>query len=127
MTTIQIDNRLILLIIAIFLVIIWILLVGRFWLRTTLSGVRITPTEILLMRIRKTPVNLILTEQIKAAKTGIFITRAELEACYLSGGDVKNVVNGLIFAKNKGVDLSIKEAMQLDLQKLDIERHLRNK
>lgn len=102
-------------------------MVGRFWLKSLLSGIRITPTQIIIMRIRNTPVNLILTEQIKAAKAGVSINREDLEACHLSGGNVKNVVSGLIFSKAINFDLSIKEAMQLDLQRHDIVNYLRNK
>ncbi|MBN1969659.1 MAG: flotillin-like FloA family protein [Candidatus Delongbacteria bacterium] len=127
MSTIQIDKTAVLLMIIVLLATIWMIFVGIFWLKALLSGISITPTQIIFMRIRNTPVNLILTEQIKAAKAGVLINRDDLEACHLTGGNVKNVVGGLIFSKATGIDLSVKEAMQLDLQKHDIINHLRNK
>ncbi len=126
MTTIQINIQLILIIIALLFALIWMLLVGRPWLKARLSGIAITPTEIIIMRLRNSPVNFILTEQIKAVKSGVPINRSDLEACHLSGGDVKNMVGGLIFAKSIGVDLSAKEAIKLDSQKHDIVKYLKS-
>ena len=128
MEAIQLSQKQILIIgIIIFLIIIYYMLILRYWLRCILSGVTIKPIEILFMRLRKTPVDLIIQELIKAHKSGILIKRDELEACYLSGGNVKNVVNGLIYAKSKNIKLDLKEAFSLDMQKEDIIKYLKNK
>jgi len=124
------NNQLIIIILIIgiiVVVVLWVLLVGRFWLKALLSGIRITPTEIILIRLRNNPVNRIVAGLIKAAKGGIIIGRDDLEACHMAGGDVKNVVDGLIYAKANNIELDIKTAMKLDLQKHNIVSHLQNK
>lgn len=123
----NLDVKQIIIIGIVLVIILWFLVVGRFWLKALLSGVRVTPTQIILMRLRNNPVNLIVTMLIKAAKSGVIIGRDDLEACHMSGGDVKNVVDGLIYAKANNIELDIKTAMKLDLQKHDIVSHLRNK
>lgn len=123
----NLDNKQLIIIGIIVIIVLWFLLVGRFWLKALLSGVRITPTQIILMRLRNNPVNLIVTMLIKAAKGGVIIGRDELEACHMSGGNVKNVVDGLIYAKANNIELDNKTAMKLDLQKHDIVSHLKNK
>ena len=42
-------------------------------------------------------------------------TRNNEKSHQLLGGDVKNVTNGLIFAKAAGIPLTFKEASQMDL------------
>jgi uncharacterized protein YqfA (UPF0365 family) len=106
---------------------IWYLLIGRYWLKALLSGIRMTPVEIVLMRLRDTPVNLIITGLIKAAKGVVIVSRDSLEACHLAGGDVTNVVDGLIYAKAQKIELDIKTAMQWDLQRHNIINHLMNR
>lgn len=114
------------LIAVVFMGVLWMYLIGRFWFRALLSGVRISPTEILIMRFRGTPVKLIITELVKASKNNIVLSRSDLEICYLGGGDVTNVVNGLVYSKAHGLKLSFKEAVELDLKRHDIVSHLRN-
>jgi uncharacterized protein YqfA (UPF0365 family) len=83
--------------------------------------------EIAFIRMRNVPVNKILTELIKAHKSGLSLKLIEIEGCHLSGGDVKNVVDGLIYANAKNIELTFKEASLLDLQKRDIIKYLMNK
>ena len=123
----QLNTDQILIVGVIILLIAYYILIVRFWLRCLLSGVRIKQIEIILMRLRKEPVNLILTELIKANKAGVLLDLNQLEACHLADGDVKNVVNGLIYAKAKNINLTFKEAAQLDQQKSDIVIYLRNR
>ena len=106
---------------------IWFILIGQHSFKALLSGIRITPIQVLLMRLRGTPVRLIVKLLIKAHKNGIPIGRDELEACHLGGGNISNIVDGLIYAKAKNIKLEIKEAMKLDLDKRDLIIYLRNK
>lgn len=123
----NLDSKQLIIIGIVLIIALWFILVGRFWLKALLSGVRITPTQIVLMRLRNNPVNRIVTELIKAAKGGIIISRDELEACHMAGGNVSNVVDGLIYAKANEIDIDVKTAMKLDLQKHNIISHLKNK
>lgn len=99
----------------------------RVWLKALLSGVRISPTQILLMRLRGTDATLIVNLLIVSAKSGVHIPLDDLEACALARGDVKNVVEGLIYAKHKGLDFTISDAMKLEFEKQNIVQHLQNK
>ena len=123
----QITPQLLFVLIIVIIIIIYYALIGRYWLKAVLSGVRIKPIEILFMRMRGTPVNKVITELIKAHKSGILLRRDELEACHLAGGDVKNVVEGLIYAKAKDIEFTIQDAIQMDQEKNDIVKTLRNK
>ena len=127
MNRIQFENKEIYFIGLVALVLIWFVLIGRPWLKALLSGIRIKQIEILFMRIRNTPVNLIITELIKATKSGISISRSDLEICHLGGGNITNVVTGLIFSKASGNELSLEDAKKLDLQKYDIVTYLKNR
>jgi uncharacterized protein YqfA (UPF0365 family) len=127
MNSTPMDSSQIVIMVLLIIGIIYYMLIVQYWLRCLLSGVRIKQIDIIFMRIRRSPVNLILTELIKSHKSGLLLTKDELEACCLCGGDVKNVVSGLIFAKSKGMNLTFKEAIQLDQQKFDIVNYLKNK
>jgi uncharacterized protein YqfA (UPF0365 family) len=107
------------------LLLCYYLLFFRFWLRAMLSGVHLSQSEIIFMRLRRTPVDLIISELIKAAKSGVSVTRDQLEVIHLSGGNVSNVVAGLIYAKSREISLSFSEASKLDQQKLDLVEHLK--
>ena len=106
---------------------LWMLVIGRYLFMALLSGVRVSGIEIFFMQFRRSPVKQIIRELIKCAKNGIVVTRADLEMCYLAGGDVSNVVNGLITAKSYGITITVKEALNLDLQKRDLVLYFRNK
>jgi uncharacterized protein YqfA (UPF0365 family) len=127
MRTLNPEIQLIIIIGIALILILYYLLIARYWLKCLLSGVRISQLEIVFMRFRGTPVELIITELIKSNKSGVLLNRDELEACHLAGGNVSNVVNGLIYAKSIGDKMTIAEAAKLDQQKFDIVNYLKNK
>jgi len=69
------------------------------WLSALLSGVRISLLQLILMRWRKVPPGVIVNALITATKAGLFLSRNELEAHYLAGGNVPSVTNALISAE----------------------------
>lgn len=105
--------------------ILYYFVIGRYWLKGLFSGLNLKHIDIILLKMRKIPINLILTELVKIKKSGILVGKDQLQVCYLADGDVTNVVDGLIYAKEKGINLSFKEAAQLDQQKTDIVMYLR--
>ena len=59
------------------------------WFTALVSGVRISLLQLILMRIRKVPPNVIVRIMIEAHKAGLqSIKRDELEAHFLAGGNV---------------------------------------
>lgn len=64
------------------------------WISARVSGVHISLLQLVLMRIRKVPAATIVRAMIEAHKAGLSdVTRDDLEAHYLAGGDVEKVVD----------------------------------
>lgn len=103
---------------------LWILLyfipIGL-WFTALLSGVRISLLQLILMRWRKVPPTVIVRSMIEAHKAGLaFIKRDELEAHYLAGGRVEQVVHALVSAMKANIDLSFNMATAIDLAGRDV-------
>ena len=65
------------------------------WISARVSGVRISLIQLGLMRIRKVPAQVITQALIEAHKAGLQeVTRDDLEAHYLAGGNVEKVEIG---------------------------------
>jgi uncharacterized protein YqfA (UPF0365 family) len=67
------------------------------------------------MRLRKVPVGLIVDSRITAVKAGIDIPSDPLEAHYLAGGSVDQVILALIAADKAGISLDYNRACAIDL------------
>lgn len=87
----------------------------RLYIAARATGVNIKIKTLMGMKLRKTPANIIVFAFVKASMAGIDITPDMLEMHYLAGGDVNNVVDGLIIASKNGVPLVFKTASALDL------------
>ena len=91
------------------------------WLSATVSGVHISLMQLFLMRIRKVPPQIIVRAMIEAHKAGLQnITRDELEAHYLAGGDVERVVHALVSSAKANIDLGFQMATAIDLAGRDV-------
>lgn len=84
--------------------------------KARLSGVRIGIAHMIGMRLRGTDSKTIIKALIKARKANLSkIEVSELDAHYLFGGNVHDVINALILAKNVGLSLSFNQAAAIDL------------
>jgi len=105
------------------LFLIWVLFyfipVGL-WFNALVNDVKISLTQLVIMRWRKVPPGLIVNSMITAAKAGINLDRGNLEAHYLAGGHVQQVVNALISADKANMDLDFKTATAIDLAGRDV-------
>ena len=91
------------------------------WISARVSGVRISLLQLVLMRIRQVPASMIVRAMIEAHKAGLKdITRDELEAHYLAGGNVDKVVHALVSAAKANIDLGFKMATAIDLAGRDV-------
>ncbi|MDE7125427.1 MAG: flotillin-like FloA family protein, partial [Muribaculaceae bacterium] len=91
------------------------------WISARVSGVRISLMQLVLMRIRKVPANVIVQALIEAHKAGLQdVTRDDLEAHYLAGGNVEKVVHALVSAAKANIDLGFKMATAIDLAGRDV-------
>ncbi|MFU8844286.1 MAG: flotillin-like protein FloA [Bacteroidales bacterium] len=85
------------------------------WFTALLSGVRVSLIQLVFMRWRKVPPQVIVRSMISATKAGLTVNRDEMEAHYLAGGNVISVVTALISADKANMDLTFKVATAIDL------------
>ncbi|MCB2219271.1 MAG: flotillin-like protein FloA [Bacteroidetes bacterium] len=90
------------------------------WFTALLSGVRISLIQLVFMRWRKVPPQVIVRSMISATKAGLKVNRDELEAHYLAGGNVVPVVNALISADKANMNLEFNVATAIDLAGRDV-------
>ncbi|MGW8316679.1 MAG: flotillin-like protein FloA [Bacteroidales bacterium] len=91
------------------------------WFTALLSGVRISLLQLILMRWRKVPPTVIVRSMIEAHKAGLaYIKRDELEAHYLAGGHVEQVIHALVSANKANIDLPFQMATAIDLAGRDV-------
>ena len=90
------------------------------WFTALVSGVRISLLQLILMRWRKVPPSVIVNNMIAATKAGLTVNRNEMEAHYLAGGNVKNVISALISADKANMSLDFKTATAIDLAGRDV-------
>lgn len=91
------------------------------WFSAKVSGVKISLIQLALMRIRKVPPTTIVKTMIEAHKAGIpDVTRDGLEAHYLAGGHIEQVVHALVSASKAEMDLSFQMATAIDLAGRDV-------
>ena len=90
------------------------------WITALFSGVKVGLGTLIGMRMRRVSPHRIINPLIKATKGGIIIDINELEAHYLSGGDVNKVVDALIAAQRADIDLEFEQAAAIDLAGRDV-------
>ncbi len=85
------------------------------------SGVKVKIFRDLIgMRLRKVSPQVIVRNLIAATKAGIELNSSLLEAHFLAGGNVTNVVNALISANKANLDLGFPKAAAIDLAGRDV-------
>jgi uncharacterized protein YqfA (UPF0365 family) len=91
------------------------------WITAKFSGVRVGLADLVFMRIRKVPPELIVKSLILATKAGIpGITTQQLETHYLAQGNLVNVIKALIVADKANLNMSFKQATAIDLAGRDV-------
>ncbi len=90
------------------------------WFTALVSGVKVSLLQLILMRWRKVPPSIIVNSMIAATKAGILIERDQLEAHFLAGGRVQQVINALISADKANIELNFKTATAIDLAGRDV-------
>ncbi|MFR9591354.1 MAG: flotillin-like protein FloA [Rikenellaceae bacterium] len=108
---------------ALCLIPLWILLYYipmGLWFSAQVSGVRISLLQLILMRWRKVPPSTIVSSMIESTKAGLSLDANELEAHYLAGGNVTNVVHALVSAQKANITLDFQMATAIDLAGRDV-------
>jgi len=105
------------------IILLWIMLyfipVGL-WFSALVSGVKISLLQLVLMRWRKVPPTIIVRAMIEGKKAGLDLFRDLLEAHYLAGGHVPQVIHALVSASKANIDLSFNMATAIDLAGRDV-------
>ncbi|WP_435019050.1 flotillin-like protein FloA [Tundrisphaera sp. TA3] len=99
-----------------------IVLVAKYfnlWIQAKFSEARVGLIDLVGMSLRKVNPNIIVRSKIMAIQAGLSekdgLTTRSLEAHYLAGGNVPNVVRALIAANRADIPLSYKRAAAIDL------------
>lgn len=90
------------------------------WFSALVSGVRISLLQLVLMRWRKVPPSTIVSAMIEGTKAGLKMNANDLEAHYLAGGNVTNVVHALVSAQKANINLDFQMATAIDLAGRDV-------
>src|SRR3979409_2610948 len=101
-------------VIAFILIIVFLKFFGV-WLRARIANAPVSMGKMIGMSLRRVPVGLIVDSRITAVKAGIEIPSDPLEAHYLAGGDVSQVILALIAADKAGISLDFNRACAIDL------------
>ena len=99
----------------IFIVCIVVFRFFNFWLRARLANAPVGLFKMFGMSLRKVPVGMIVDNRITAVKAGLDTPSDPLEAHYLAGGDVNQVILALIAADKAGISLDFNRACAIDL------------
>ncbi|MCF7854636.1 MAG: flotillin-like protein FloA [Candidatus Pacebacteria bacterium] len=91
------------------------------WIRALASKAHVSIWNLVGMKLRRVPPSLIVEALIRLRKAGMSTVNTDaLEAHYLAGGDVLNVVNALIAADKAGITLTFERAAAIDLAGRDV-------
>ena len=90
------------------------------WISALASGVWVSITSLIGMRLRRVSPSRIIYPLIKARKAGLQADQNRLEAHFLAGGNVDRVVDALIAADKANIPLSFDEATAVDLAGRDV-------
>jgi len=85
------------------------------WVTAYFSGVRVGLFTLVGMRLRRVTPHEIIRPQIKATKAGLDLSINDLEAHYLAGGNINDVIDALIASERANINLSFEKAAAIDL------------
>jgi uncharacterized protein YqfA (UPF0365 family) len=99
---------------------------GKIWFQAYMSSADVSLPALIGMGFRQVRTQLIVQAKIMAAQAGLDINRRtgistqRLEAHYLAGGNVMNVIQAIIAAQRAGIDLDFDQAAAIDLAGRDV-------
>jgi uncharacterized protein YqfA (UPF0365 family) len=99
---------------------------GNLWFQAYMSSADVSMVGLIGMWFRQVNMRIIVMAKIMAAQAGLDISRrngistARLEAHYLAGGNVMNVIHAIIAAHRAGIELDFDQAAAIDLAGRDV-------
>ena len=90
------------------------------WITAVFSGVNISISQLIFMRIRKVPPALVVNALINSTKAGLRVTSNDIETHYLAGGNVNAVIRAMISADKANIPLDWKMSTAINLAGRDV-------
>jgi uncharacterized protein YqfA (UPF0365 family) len=85
------------------------------WVRALFAEAPVRIRDLIGMKLRHVPPSQVVLTYISAIKAGLEISTGMLEAHYLAGGSMQNVVRAMIAADKANIDLKFQQAAAIDL------------
>jgi uncharacterized protein YqfA (UPF0365 family) len=92
----------------------------QLWIQCLLTGAKIGILDMIRMKLCKVDYGMIVRQKIALVQAGVKVSTQEMEAHYLSRGNVQRVVGAVIAAHKAGMDLPWRVAAAIDLAGRDI-------
>lgn len=92
----------------------------RLWISALASNTKVGIFTLIGMKLRRVKPELIVNPLIQITKAGIDIPISKLEAHFLAGGNVDNVVKALVAAQRAEIPLNFERAAAIDLAGRDV-------
>src|SRR5204863_5049490 len=109
----------IVLVLGIFFLVIFFSFV-RLWIQCLLTRANISFVDLIGMKLRNVDYNMIVRQKISLVQAGVKVTTQEMEAHYLSRGNVPKTATAVIAAHKAGIELPWRIAAAIDLAGRDI-------
>ena len=85
------------------------------WVRALFAEAAVRIRDLVGMKLRRVPPHQVVLTYIAGIKAGISITTGQLEAHFLAGGSMQNVVRAMIAADKANIELKFQQAAAIDL------------
>ncbi|MCF7849045.1 MAG: flotillin-like protein FloA [Kiritimatiellales bacterium] len=85
------------------------------WVRAMFADAPVRIRDLIGMKLRRVPPRQIVLVYVSAIKAGLDFTTDMLEAHYLAGGSIQNVVRAMIAADKANINLKFQQAAAIDL------------
>ena len=90
------------------------------WVRALFADASVRIRDLIGMKLRRVPPHQVVLTYISAIKAGLDVSTDMLEAHYLAGGSMQNVVRAMIAAEKANITLEFQQAAAIDLAGRDI-------
>src|SRR5438874_5998288 len=109
----------VLLVLGVFFLVIFFSFV-RLWIQCLLTGAKISIWDLVGMKLRNVDYPMIVRQKIALVQSGVKVSTQEMEAHYLSRGNVPKTSTAVIAAHKAGMDLPWRTAAAIDLAGRDV-------
>ena len=92
----------------------------KLYVQALFSDAKVAMLDLIMMRLRKVPPEVVVLNRISAKKAGLDIPTDLMEAHYLARGNISRVVAAMIAADKAGIELPWNRATAIDLAGRDI-------